>query len=266
MPIRTAFATGGASWMKKTNNPLESTMDHEESWSRAAVTFRLTGERKRLLRGLLADGAAQCSPTAAIVRAIDLATAAHERPAPPTGPNAFEFGSNDGCIEHLGSAINELNETALGWRDARAQLASIASDCAELRLAIAAASAVADGSAAYDSQLSIPIKAWLDRLAPPGAAWAVAKAAWRGKSAVEGSRACWTFEARLAGVDGVAALANATQLIELGPFEASGPISRLEAAGPIALTCARSHQHWRISAATMDGAGKLGETLASFDV
>jgi hypothetical protein len=237
------------------------------AWTRDAVTFRLTEQRKRGLRALSHDGGELPSPTAALDQAIELAIAARAREAdhqPVAGRDESDIAA---LADELRDAARALAGAASGWQEIRSHLARVAADCAELRAAIASAAMLADGVPVGETDAPTPLRAWLDRQAGPETAWFVVKACWLGKRPASAGLSTWELEARELGRDGrgPASLAESCR-VSLGPAPADGPLARLDRDGGCILSCARNGQGWRVSLRCALEGGKLGEAFAELSI
>lgn len=226
-------------------------------WERQAVTFRLTDERKRALRAL-SGGEESISPTSALDLAIELAVSRQacdresgSQPSAECGPIAQR-------------ELRELRQAAKAaaseWAGARALLTSVAADCAELRSAIAEASAPSEHARFDEPGAPRPIREWLDQAA--ASSWLVARARWIGTRPAGQGTAVWTLEVRELGRDGAQPARIALSVVELGPAAAGGPISRLNRDGCCVLSCSRASDGWTLSLRQIVEAGKLGEPFA----
>ncbi|CAH0229019.1 hypothetical protein SRABI118_02418 [Massilia sp. Bi118] len=239
----------------------------DAAWTRDAVTFRLTEQRKRELRALSHDGGELPSPTAALDQAIELAIAARAREAdhqPVAGRDEPDIAA---LADELRDAARALAGAASGWQEIRAQLARVAADCAELRAAIASAAMLADGVPVGETDAPAPLREWLERQAGPATAWLVVKASWLGKRPASAGLSTWEFEARELGRDGQGHASQAESCrVLLGPAPADGPLARLDRDGGCVLSCARNGQGWRVSLRCALEGGKLGEAFAELSI
>lgn len=239
----------------------------DAAWTRDAVTFRLTEQRKRGLRALSQDGGELPSPTAALDQAIEMAIAARAREAdhqPVAGRDEPDIAA---LADELRDAARALAGAASGWQEIRAQLARVAADCAELRAAIASAAMLADGVPVGETDAPAPLRAWLDRQAGPATAWLVVKASWVGKRPASAGLATWELEARELGRYGRGpASPSGSCQVSLGPAPADGPLARLDRDGGCVLSCARSGKGWRVSLRCALEGGKLGEAFAELSI
>lgn len=256
-------------------NTLKSTEAHAHSaatgcnatWSRDAVTFRLTAERKRALRGLSNDDEAMLSPTASLDLAIELAAIGR---AVETDPRqTVQSGQSETVLfaSELRDAIRVFANATDEWASIRAQLSRVAADCSELRSAVASASMLADGVVVSDARSPLPLRAWLDAQANPETTWLVVKAQWIGKRPVDAGTAIWELEARELGRNGQGkALRNEPHRVELGPARSAGPLSRLDQDGGCVISCVRSGQGWTLSLRPALEGGKLGDNFTELEV
>lgn len=229
-----------------------------DPWEREAVTFRLSAERKLALRSLLHGDDAMLSPTSALDLAIERAVA--------TQASSVDCDSEkDGLAPAPSVTSDELRETlravadaAAEWSGARAHLARVASDCAELRSAIAAASVLSDGVPVDEAPL--PIRAWLDQSG--ATSWIVAKARWLATRPTSPGMAAWTLELRELGRDGGAPSLLGEEAVEVGPAPVGGPLSRLGRDGVCVVSCTRAGEGWALSLRHTLDDGKLGDCFA----
>lgn len=236
-----------------------------DGWSRPAVTFRLTDERKRALRDLLDGADAMASPTAALDMAIELATAgrnlgdAEVEDLPSNTEIAKMLDSLRAQIQALARAVDE-------WGEARTL---------PLRPAVAPiepnhAGARSKGRLARigdDDINPVPISAWLDAEMSPSTTWLVARIRWLGKRPAGGGAALWDVELReLSRSNGLPERINETVQVALGPEHVNGPLARLEGDSSAVLSCARSGEGWALSLRAMLEDGKLGESFAQMSI
>jgi len=239
----------------------------DAAWTRDAVTFRLTEQRKRGLRALSHDGGELPSPTAALDQAIELAIAARAREADHQPVAHRDEPDIAALADELRDASRAFAGAANGWQEIRAQLARVAADCAELRAAIVSAAMLADGVPVGETDAPTPFRAWLDRRAGPATAWLVVKASWLGKRPASAGLATWELEARELGRDGRGhASPSESCQVSLGPALADGPLARLDRDGGCVLSCARNGQGWRVSLRCALEGGKLGEAFAELSI
>jgi hypothetical protein len=218
-----------------------------DPWEREAVTFRLTDERKRALRSLLHGDDAALSPTSALDLAIERAVAALARGANLDSEKDLLATVPSITSDELRETLHAVAEAAAEWSGARAHLARVAADCAELRSAIAAASVLSDG---------VPV----DEAPRP------VKARWLATRSANPGMAAWTLELRELGRDGGAPALLGEAAVELGPAPAGGPLLRLGRDGGCVLSCARAGEGWALSLRpTLEG-GKLGDPFAELVV
>jgi hypothetical protein len=235
-----------------------------ESWSRQAVTFRLTTKRKRGLRALLPDTDEDASPTEALDLAIELALAGKTL---GQKDNESEQASN----EEIASALDDLRmqthalASAVGeWAGARMELAQIATECAELRRVLVLARANGPSErVAFDQRHPIPIKTWLDREVDASSSWLVAKISWINKQPAGAQMAVWEVELReLRRSNSAVARSTEAVRVVLGSALASGPLAGLDSCQGAVLSCARSSDGWALSLRSVLEDGSLGESFA----
>jgi hypothetical protein len=234
-----------------------------DAWGRDAVTFRLTEDRKRALRALSPDDAS-LSPTSALDLAIERAVARE----------AFDIGQADrqaplesespATSSELRETLRAVAEAAREWAGARAHLARVADDCADLRAAIEAASASSEGAGMGESDSPLPIRAWLDRAAAPS--WLVAQARWVGTRPAGNGMALWTLELRELGRGENLPTRPDVFAVELGPADAGGPLSRLDRDDGCVISCSRAGEGWALSLRPALEGGRLGAPFAELAV
>lgn len=233
-----------------------------DPWEREAVTFRLTDERKRALRSLLHGDDAALSPTSVLDLAIERAVATQ-------ASSVDRDSEKDGLVpaasvtsDELRKTLRAVAEAAAEWSGARAHLARVAVDCAELRSAIGAASALSDGIPVDEAPR--PIKAWLEQAG--ATSWIVAKARWLATRPASPGMATWTLELREVGRDCGGPAVLGAEAVELGPAPAGGTLSGLGRDGGCVVSCTRAGEGWALSLRpTLEG-GKLGDPFAELVV
>lgn len=262
-PVRAEYKSG----RETETEACVPSVDDDAMWTREAVTFRLTKQRKRELRALSQEGSEWPSPTAALDQAIELAIAAraHEADRQPVTrrdePGLVEL------VDELRDATRAFAGAANEWGEIRAQLARVAADCAELRAAIASAAMLGDSVPVSETDAPAPLRAWLDRQAGPATAWLVVKASWLGKRSARAGLAVWEFEARELGRDGRGPASQPESCrVSLGPAPTDGPLARTEPDGGCVLLCARNGQGWTLSLRRSLDGYKVGETFAELSI
>ena len=236
-----------------------------DGWSRPAVTFRLTDDRKRALRDLLDGADAMASPTEALDLAIELATAGHNlgevevEDLPFNTEIARMLDGLRAQIQALAGAVEESGGAQAGL--SRAEVEWAESNYAEAR---------SKGRLARiggDNIDSAPIGAWLEADVSSSTTWLVAQIRWLGKRPAGGGAALWDVELRELGRSGaLSARSNETVYVALGPAPANGPLARLESGSTDVLSCARSGGGWALSLRTTFEDGKLGEPFAEISI
>jgi hypothetical protein len=247
------------------NCSLTTTAPATDGWSRPAVTFRLTDERKRALRDLLDAPDVLASPTAALDMAIELATAGRNLGEAEVEdlPSNTEIAK---MLDSLRAQIQALARAVEEWGEARTL---------PLRPAVAPietnhAGARSKGRLARigdDDINPVPISAWLDAEVSPSTTWLVAKILWIRKRPAGGGAALWDVELRELGRSGALTTQKDEAIhVALGPAPANGPLTRLEGGSTDVLSCARSGGGWALSLRTTFEDGKLGEPFAEISI
>lgn len=236
-----------------------------DGWSRPAVTFRLTDERKRALRDLLDGADAMASPTAALDMAIELATAGRNLGEAEVEdlPSNTEIAK---LLDSLRAQLQALARAVEEWGEAQTL---------PLRPAVAPvepnhAGARSKGRLARiggDNIDSAPIGAWLEADVSSSTTWLVAQIRWLGKRPAGGGAALWDVELRELGRSGALTTKRDEAIyVALGPAHANGPLARLEGGSSGVLSCARSGGGWALSLRTTLEDGKLGEPFAEISI
>jgi hypothetical protein len=243
------------------NCSLTTTAPATDGWSRPAVTFRLTDERKRALRDLLDGADAMASPTAALDMAIELATA---------GRNFDEAKVEDllsnteiaKLLDSLRAQIQALARSVEDWGGAQTRLSRAETAWAELNHANARLARIGG-----DDIDCAPIAAWLDAEVSPSTTWLVAKILWIRKRPVDAGAALWDVELRELGRSGaLPARRDEADHVALGPAPANGALAGLEGGAEAILSCARASDGWTLSLRFALDDGKLGEPFVELSV
>lgn len=236
------------------------------SWTRPAVTLRLTEKRKRGLASLLGEANALASPTEALDLAIELAAINLDR---DREFDECEQPSASGCAEafdRLRTQTYPLGNAFEDWNSAWTQLARVAAECAELRAVIANCTTPA-GPFFVNSAPPIALRSWLDMDVNSSTAWLVAKIHWMGKQPAGGGMSIWDVELREL-KRGPAAHEPKPRVarVVIGPASTVGPLSNIECVGTSILLCVRIAGGWTLSLRSSGEDGKLGEPFAELSI
>lgn len=232
-----------------------------DGWSRPAVTFRLTDERKRALRDLLDGADAMASPTAALDMAIELATAGRNLGEAEVEdlPSNTEIAK---MLDSLRAQLQALARSVEDWGGAQTGLSRAKTAWAELNHANAGLARIGGG----DIDCA-PIAAWLDAEVSPSTTWLVAKILWMRKRPAGAGAALWDVELRELGRSGALPMRrDEADHVALGPAPANGALVGLESGAEAILSCARASDGWTLSLRFALDDGKLGEPFAELSV
>jgi hypothetical protein len=247
------------------NRSPTTTAPATDGWSRPAVTFRLTADRKRALRDLLDGADAMASPTGALDMAIELAAAARDFGSVETQEPA-PHSEIVTMLDSLRMQVQSLASAVEDWSARETRMSTIDVE----RVAKHDANEAHNAHAPRLSGEAIsptPIGAWLDAEAALSTNWLVAKIHWLGKRPAGSGTALWHVEMRELGRSGAFSIQKDKVVhISLGPAPSIGPLSRLENEAGAILSCARSSVGWTLSLRVASDEGKLGEPFLAWSI
>lgn len=259
---RTSLVPAAAPTPARTDTASPTSADRDAAWTRQAVTFRLTPERKSALRALSRDDEGLLLPTAALDLAIELATMDRALASDDRRATQPESANVSLLADELRDAARVVAGAAEDWPDIRSQLARVAADCGALRAAVSSAALLSDGVGLGDVKANLSLKDWLDRETSPARAWILAKATWTSKKSAGRGLATWEFDIRLI-APSQASSGRPPSMVFLGPSPTHGSESKIELSEALVLACSRCRAGWKIEVRSTCDDGKLSEIIAT---
>lgn len=227
-------------------------------WGRHGLHLRLSKERLAGLRAIASDISGGCSPSEAVDRAIEIATA----------PRATAAESGEARLDEIDDAIERLSRQSAADATRQQDVTSgIARHVKELRdLISAVAGPAVDGVDQCPADPAVPtLRAWLDaESAESPQASLLAKADWqsRRRDGDRGMTVELLVEA-LAAMPETGRRLGAASVVSLNLDPSDDFLDSADRMGDFYLACQRDRGRWSLVARQIKPDGSIGETFGS---